>query len=327
MQPGLARLTEEVATDARPALSDDLWRLAYLRGRTDVDRARPYIDRAHAGILVYRAPVREDRTLVVVDTGERLVGALDRFPAARVGSAVRLTPASFGDPVTWKLLVDEPFPLDLVVRFDRPAPPRGEPPWIGRFRDALAAIREAEEVRRDAIAAERRALPPFLASPGLETLVRERLDAIRREAERETAYSAEERAELESPRTSRARVQTLGRARQERFDARVRERVAALRETVAELQAKRAAIFARNEAIHAALRRLEDADMESRARSGDAATAERHLERLAGAPIAVEGAEDAAVGVDDPDRARDVLRAIALLARARPRVVNVRIAV
>lgn len=338
MTPGLAKLMEEVAPEARRGLTDDLWRLAYTRNRTDIDRARPYLDRNHAGILVYSAAAGGGRTLAVIDTGDRLVAAIDRFKPARVGSAVRLVPASFDEPLTWRLDIDEAFPLDAEVRFDRAPSTRDERRWVDVLRATLEDIRNAEAIRRDAIAAQRRRLPPFEAPPSVETHLRERAEAVRREVLRATDFSAEERAELERLRVARVkgsyaeqkraheREQLLLRARQERFNEAMRTGLDSVKATVPEVRAARAAIVARNEAMHAALRRLEDADTESRARTNETAVAERYLDAFEQAPFLLELREPPA-GLEDAERARDVLRAIALLSRALPRVANVRVAV
>ena len=76
MTHGLAGLMEEVATAARPGLADDLWRLVYTRNHIDVDRARPYLDRDHAGMLVYAR---------ALDRKRALADRRDRRPARRCG--------------------------------------------------------------------------------------------------------------------------------------------------------------------------------------------------------------------------------------------------
>jgi len=338
MTPGLAKLMEEVAPEARRGLAEDLWRLAYTRNRTDIDRARPYLDRNHAGILVYAAAAGGGRTLAVIDTGDRLVAAIDRFKPVRVGSAVRLVPASFDEPLTWRLDVDEAFPLDARVCFDRAPSTRAEGRWVEVLRATLEDIRSAEAIRRDAIAAQRRRLAPFEVPPSVETHLRERAEAVRREVLRTTDFSAEEKAELERLRAARAsgsyaeqkraheREQALLRVRQERFNDALRAALESLKATIPDIRAARAAIVARNEATHAALRRLEDADTESRARTNETVVAERYLDAFDRAPFMLELREPPS-GLEDPDRARDVLRAIALLSRALPRIANVRVAV
>ncbi|HEX3465871.1 MAG TPA: hypothetical protein VHS78_17620, partial [Candidatus Elarobacter sp.] len=211
-------------------LADDLWRLIYTRGHCDVDKARPYRDRHHAGILVYSHDLDAQRSLVVIETGERLVGAVAAFgPLPRLGSAVRLAAG--------RLVVDEAFPLDIEVRFDRPPANRGERRWIGVMRDALGAIRTAEAVRRDGIAARRRTLPALTQIPAENTL-RERIGALR---------------------TGGAGVNT------------VRIELPELRKRLRDMQTANAAT------CHE-LRRLEEAHIESRARTQAAFTAATRLD-------------------------------------------------
>lgn len=331
---------EEAATGAPPGLADDLWRLAYTRGHVDVDRVRPYLDRDHAGILVYSCSVDETRALLVVETGDRLAGAVGAFgPLPRAGSAVRLTAVMSGASAAWRLVVDEAFPLALGVRFDRAPVCDGDRRWIGMMRHALVAIRKAEAERREAIAVRRRALPPFAVSmASFDDVVRERIAALRADAERETGYTPDEGAELDAVRNARhgrsyggqrrafERESALVRARQERFDKRMRAALDAFR---AELPALRRSIrtaHAANDATRSMLQQLEDMYVESRARTRASFTASRWLDELEDAPFVIAGMEAPPDGLDDPARAHDVLRALALLARALPRT-RARIAV
>lgn len=332
--PGLAKLTEEVATAALPGLADDLWRLVYTRGHVDVDRVRPYLDRDHAGILVYARRLDDARALLVVETGDRLAGAVGAFgPLPRTGSAVRLAATLAGNAAAWRLIVDEAFPLAFDVRFDRAPSCAGDRRWIGMLRQALGTIRKAEAERRDAIAVRRRALPPCTvnARPA-EEVVRERIAALRRDVERETAHTPEETAELDAARNARhggsyaeqrrafERETALVRARQERFDARMRAALDGFRAELPALRSSLRTAQAANDATRSMLQQLEDMYVESRARTRATFTASRWLDECAEAPFVLAGIEGPPCGLDDPARANDVLRAIALLARALPRV-------
>jgi hypothetical protein len=329
---------EEVAPGARPSLADDLWRLVYTRNHVDVDRARPYLDRDHAGILVYATSLDRKRALAIVETGDRLVGAVGSFgPLPRLGSAVRLS-ASGGAITTWRLIVDEAFPLALDVHFDRAPGGAADRRWIGVMRHALGAIRAAEAVRRDGFAARRRALPKFVDVPSCDDVVRERIDALRLEVERETAHTTEENDELDAARYARFsgtyfeqrrghdREAAIVRSRQQRFDERMRAALEAFRRELPELHQRWRAMQSANEATRATLLWLEGAYAESRARMRAAFTASRWLDALAEAPFVVSGFDAPPPDLDDPVRANDVLRAVALLVRALPRT-GARIAV
>ncbi|GEM_PF-3561526 len=338
MTHGLAGLMEEIATAARSGLADDLWRLVYTRNHVDIDRARAYLDRDHAGILVYANALDRKRVLAIVETGERLVAAIGAFGTPpRLGSAVRLS-GSPGAITTWRLIVDEEFPLALDVHFDRAASGAADRRWIGVMRHALGAIRAAEAVRRDGIAARRRTLPKFTDVPSHDDVVRERLDALRSEAERETAYTAAENEELDAARYARLsgtyfaqrrghdRETTIVRARQQRFDARMRAALDTFRGELPALHQRWRAMQSGNESTRATLLRLEAAYAESRARMRTAFTASRWLDALADAPFVVSGFDAPPPDLDDPARANAVLRAVALLVRALPRT-GARIAV
>ena len=338
MTHGLAGLMDEVAPAARAALADDLWRLVYTRNHVDVDRARPYVDRDHAGILVYAATLDRKRALAIVETGDRLVGAVGAFgPLPRLGSAVRLS-ATAGAITTWRLVVDEAFPLAVDVRFDRAPSGPADRRWIVVLRHALGAIRAAEAVRRDGIAARRRALPKFEEVPACDDVVRERLDALRAEVERETELTPAENDELNAARYARysgtyfeqrrghEREAAIVRARQQRFDRRMHEALAAFRAELPELHRQWRTLQSANETTRTTLLRLEGSYAESRARMRTAFTASRWLDAFADAPFVVTGLEAPPPDLDDPVRANDVLRAVALLVRALPRT-GARIAV
>ena len=338
MTPGLAKLTEEIATEAPAELREDLWRLVYTRGHVDLDRARPYLGHDHAGILVFARELGPRRTLIVIETGDRLVGAVGAFPLPRLGSAVRFATNVTGGSAPWRLIVDEAFPLDVELRFDRPPAPH-EHGWLDAMRDALAVIRTAEAVRREGLAARRRTLPPCPELPSSDTIVREKLDALRRDAERETQYTAAETAELEAFRWARQagsqreqrrgyeREAALVRRRQERFDARMRASLEAFRSDLPALHHRIRAQHAEHDSTRIALQRLETAAFESRARTEATFSASRWLDALADAPFVVGPLGTALESLDDPARANDVLRALALLARAMPRTLGTRVAV
>lgn len=273
MTPGLMSLMDEVAAGGvvPRELADDLWRLVYTRGHCDVDKARPYRDRHHAGILVYARSLDALRALVVIETGERLVGATGNFgPLPRLGSAVRLAAG--------RLVVDEGFPLALEIRFDCAPAGRDERRWIGVMRDALGAIRTAEAVRRDGIAARRRTLPALAKIP-TEEVLRERVGALR-----------------------------LGGAG-----------LNTIRVEMPELRKHLRTMQTANDATCAELRRLEEAHLESRARTQAAFAAASRLDAFEDAPFVVGGLAAIPAQLDEPARAHELLRALALLSRALPR--------
>ncbi len=338
MTPGLAKLMDEVATAALPGLADDLWRLAYTRGHVDVERARPSLDGDYGGILVYSHPVDAVRALLVVDTGDRLIGAVATVgTAARPGSAVRLTATPTSRKAAWRLVVDEAFPAILDVRFDRVPGGSADVRWVSAMREALGAVRATEAVRREGISARRRRVPPYADVPPTEALVRERVGALRREVEDGTAFTPDEIAELDAARFARTagsyaeqrrafeRETTIVQARQARFDERMRTELAAFRERLPELHARIRERRLASEAVRRELQRLEDAHIESCARTQAAHAASGMLDALATAPF-VASLRAPLPSMEDAACAQDVLRTIALLARALPRAA-VRIAV
>jgi hypothetical protein len=331
MASGMVGITDALGVRVSRDVSDDLWRLAYMRGHVDIDHARPFVDRLYTGTLVYAHAIDTERTLVVVDGGDRLVATVGRFPQLpRIASAVRLVGAYDGE-ATWKLLVDEPFRLAAEVHFERQPVAPGDRRWVESLRGAVALIRTAEVGRRDRLAVERRAQPTLSADTALDVMLRERTEAIRRDAERQSDYTALERLQLAEARASRSSSSSaernrgialeteLVRARQARFDAAVSERMQLLRETASSLRDQAHKIAAHNRSTRDALARIEGAYAESLARSAAAFAAIPQLDALERAPFVVDGLDTPPSGLDDATRAHELLRAIALLVRALPR--------
>jgi hypothetical protein len=330
MTPGLASLIDQVGPAQVLEHQDALWRLIYTRGYVDLDAARPTIDRVYAGLLVFAGSLRDGRTILVVDTAQRLVGAAGKFNGVPpVGSAVRLT-GTFDGQATWKLLADEPFRLAASVDF---APASGVPDerWIAILRDALGEIAAHETAHRETIAARRRAIPPLGSADPVDELVRARSEAIRRDVEHATDYTAAERARLEGARRARqarseaerrrgaALERELAQTRSARFETMLGLRMRELRDEIPALRERAHQLTATHAAIRTALERLESAHAESRARSAAVFSALAALDACAGASFRLHGLHAPPAGLDDPRRAHDVLRAIALLARALPR--------
>ena len=331
MTSGLADLSQLLGGEIARRAGHDLWRLVYARGHVDLDVARPFVGRSCAGILVYARSIDDVRALLVVDVGDRLVAAVGRFGAIpRLASAVRLVGAYDGEAI-WKLIVDEPFRLDAHVHFDQPPLQRADHRWVESLRNGVALIRAAEAERRDRLTAERRSLPlPAVRTAG-DALMRERADALRREAERRSAYTGVERLQLEAARASRSstnpaerrrgvvRETDLVRARQARFDVALAERLAVPRRVVPTLRGEVNLAAARNRAPHDVLARIESAYADSLARSASAFAAIPWLAALDDAVFVVEGLDAPPPRLDEPTNANDLLRAIVLLVRALPR--------
>src|SRR6202035_1263290 len=130
--------------------------------------------------------------------------------------------------------------------------------------------------RRDAITLRRRALPALASAPSRDEVVRRRVGALREQAERETAHTPLEAAELDALRAARRsgtyaeqrrafeRETELLRLRQECFDARVRAALDAFRSELPALHQRVRAMQITSESTRSQLQRLEDMAVESR---------------------------------------------------------------
>ncbi len=107
-----------------------------------------------------------------------------------------------------------------------------------------------------------------------------------------------------------------------RYEATLRAKLGTLRAELPELHAQLRRARAENDSVRIEHVRLTSADAASRARSAAVRVAALWFEAIAGEPIVVTGLDAVPPRLDDPARATDFLRAVAVLARDLPRAAH-----
>jgi hypothetical protein len=181
------------------------------------------------------------------------------------------------------------------VRFEPNTRSLAQRRWPRTMRGALEVIEAAEGLRRAALVSHRVTLPRLTDVSSYEARVRARAVTMREEAIRETADAPE------------------------RYAATLRAKLATLRAELPSLHAQLRRVRAQNDAIRFEHVRSAGAEAASRARSAAVHAALLWLETIAGEPIVVAGLDAIPPRLDDPARATDFLRAIAVVARDLPR--------
>jgi hypothetical protein len=188
--------------------------------------------------------------------------------------------------------------FSFTARREHHVPSLAQHRWTRTMRAALAMIEAAESLRCAALISRRIELPRPTDVSSYEAHVRARAVRMRDDTIRETAGAPE------------------------RYEATLRAKLATLRAELPELHAQLRRVRAENDAVRIEYVRLSSADVASRARSAAVRVALLWLETIAGEPIVVIGLEAVPPVLDDPARATDFLRAVAMLARELPRTAR-----
>jgi hypothetical protein len=168
---GVPLILDDIARHReQPGLTQDvLWKSARARGYQDILQPVHGPDTRYEGILCLAYQLTSGRTVVSVDTGERMLVVVDKFDALpNPGAKVRLT-AIFGPDGVEKWIVK---PLasvgcGLSLRFDVDAGDKrlGDVGWADKLRDALARARRLENAVTGELNAQRIGLPPIEQEP------------------------------------------------------------------------------------------------------------------------------------------------------------------
>jgi hypothetical protein len=108
------------------------------------------------------------RIVVAVDTGERMLTAVDEFePLPGVGSKVRLTAIFMGEKEKWVIKALATIGCGLSVDFTADVANKrlGDSGWADTLRNALSQARSAENEVTKTLNLQRMALPPVEEEP------------------------------------------------------------------------------------------------------------------------------------------------------------------
>jgi hypothetical protein len=153
---GVQLILDDIARHREdPAKTKDvLWKAAWARGYQDVLVPVHGSDTRYEGTLCLAYRLSSGRIVVAVDTGERMLTAVDEFePLPGVGSKVRLTAIFIG----CGLSVD--FTADVANKR------LGDSGWADTLRNALSQARSAENEVTKTLNLQRMALPPVEEEP------------------------------------------------------------------------------------------------------------------------------------------------------------------
>ncbi len=147
---------------------DVLWKATWARGYQDVLVPVHGSDTRHEGFLCLAHRLASGRTVVAVDTGERMLAVVDAFDALPgVGAKIRLTAIFVGEAEKWTVRTLASLGCGLTLRFG--ADPNDKRPtdagWPDKLREALARARVIENGVTRELNTQRMGLPLIEAEP------------------------------------------------------------------------------------------------------------------------------------------------------------------
>jgi len=150
------------------ATKDALWKSAWARGYQDVLVPVHGSDTRYEGMLTLNYPLASKRTVVAIDTGERMLAVVDAFEAVpNPGAKVRITAIFVGEAEKWIIKTLAAIGCGLSIHFGDDAGKKrfNDAGWGDTLRNALAQVRAAENEITKKLNFERMALPPVEQEP------------------------------------------------------------------------------------------------------------------------------------------------------------------
>lgn len=153
----------------QPGLTHDvLWKAARSRGYQDILQPVHGPDTRYEGYLILAYPLASGRTVIAIDTGERMLTVVDTFEALPgLGAKVRMTAIFLGETERWTIKTLSEIGCGLSLRFDgEPTDKRlGDVGWADKLREALGQARRLENALTSELNMQRIALPPIEQEP------------------------------------------------------------------------------------------------------------------------------------------------------------------
>jgi len=150
------------------ATYDALWKSAWARGYQDVLIPVHGSDTRYEGYLCLAYELPSGRTVISIDTGERMLAVVDAFEALpSPGAKVRITAIFAGEAEKWVVKTLAAIGCGLSLRFDQDASNKrvGDIGWPDKLRDALARARKAENGVTNQLNLQRMGVPPIEHEP------------------------------------------------------------------------------------------------------------------------------------------------------------------
>jgi hypothetical protein len=235
----------ETAGDIR----ERLWQVAWARGYQDVVVPLPVPDVKIEGFCVLTQEFSPQRTMVVIDDGEQLIGLVAKIEPPPMGAKVRMLPL-YGTTAQWAVKTMATLGCGLQIRFDDD---RAEPGWIDRLKACLQLIREHEVAVRRQIEIDRRTIV-FVTPPAPFRVEMEKADKDIRDRVTGGGYTDDEMKALTRAGKNADAVAKVVAARNKRLVDAYRAEVVEFRAQIPELRAE----FDKKMEAYAEFRRLVD---------------------------------------------------------------------
>ncbi len=153
----------------QPGLTHDaLWKSAKARGYQDILLPVHGSDTRYEGYLCLTYQLASGRTVISLDTSERMLAVVDKFDdLPGPGAKVRLTAIFQGETEKWIVKPLAQIGCGLSLRFDTDIGDKrlGDVGWADKLRDALARARKAESALTGDLNNQRMGLPPVEEEP------------------------------------------------------------------------------------------------------------------------------------------------------------------
>jgi hypothetical protein len=168
---GVHEILDDIARKReQPGLTHDaLWKSARARGYQDILQPVHGSDTRYEGYLCLAYQLASGRTVISIDTGERMLAVVEKFEALpNPGAKVRLTAVFAGDGVEkWIVKPLAQIGCGLSLRFDFDVSDKrvGDVGWADKLRGALAQARRMENAVTGELNVKRIGLPPIEAEP------------------------------------------------------------------------------------------------------------------------------------------------------------------
>jgi hypothetical protein len=169
---GVHEILDDIARKReQPGLTHDaLWKSARARGYQDILLPVHGSDTRYEGYLCLTYQLSSGRTVISVDTGERMLAVVDKFESLPgPGAKIRLTAVFVGETEKWTIKPLAQIGCGLSLRFDTDAgggdKRLGDTGWADKLRDALARARRAENAVTGELNVQRISLPPIEVEP------------------------------------------------------------------------------------------------------------------------------------------------------------------
>jgi hypothetical protein len=314
---GVQLILDDIARkrEAPGRTSDALWKTAWARGYQDILVPVHGSDTRYEGVLCLAHPLASNRTVISVDTGERMLAVVDAFePLPNTGSKVRLTAIFAGEAEKWVVRTVTPMGCGLSVRFGADVANKqlGDASWGDTLRTALAHARALENELTRKLTKERAALPAIeVESPFKDQIVK--LDEEMRKRISSAPLTPDEEREK-----GKLRTQDQANAFFARHKAKLAEhyRIESQQfreKTIPELRAAYDRRKARNDEAQAQIDVVTKRPAENLANIELASQAMKMIERIEEAALPISAGDMSPIQADPRGRFKEIVETLSLL--------------